>query len=95
MSDKNASLAFDKLNSCLLDVQEWISSSMLKLHPDKTGFTIFESYDKLKKLDPYLSVRIFGYIMYPAVVVKNLDVWFDANSSFADDVGNICETGFI
>ena len=36
MSQKNAALAFHKLNSCLLDVQEWMSASMLKLNPDKT-----------------------------------------------------------
>ena len=33
---KNAALAFDKLNSCLLDVQEWMSSSMLKLNGKKS-----------------------------------------------------------
>ena len=33
--------------------------------------------------------------MCPAVVVKNLGVWFDANFSFADDVHNICKTCFI
>ena len=31
LSYKNATSAFDKLNSCLQDVQEWMSSSMLKL----------------------------------------------------------------
>ena len=30
MSHNNAVLAFDKLNSCLLDVQEWMLSRMLK-----------------------------------------------------------------
>ena len=40
---------------------------------------------QLKKLDPYLPVRIFGKCMHPAVVVNNL-VWFDANFSFADHV---------
>ena len=34
-----------------------------------------------QKLDPYLPVRIFGNFMHPAVVVKNLAVWFDANFS--------------
>ena len=34
---KNAALAIDKLNSCLLDVQEWMSSSVLKLNPDRVG----------------------------------------------------------
>ena len=45
MSHKNA--AFDKLNSCLLDVQKWMSSSMLKLNPDKTEFIIFGSHAQI------------------------------------------------
>ena len=95
MSHKNAALAFDKLNSCLLDVQKWMSSSKVKLNPDKTEFIIFGSHAQLKKSDPYLPVRIFGNFIHPAVVVKNLGVWFDANFSFADHVRNICETCFI
>ena len=83
MSHKNAALAFNKLNSCLLDDQKWMSLSMLILIPDKREFIIFGSHVQLKKLDPYLPVRIFGNFMHPAVVVKNLGVWFDANFSFA------------
>ena len=90
MSHKNATLAFDKLNSCLLDVQEWMLSSMLTLNPNKTKFIISGSHAQLKKLDHYLSVRIFSNIMHPAVV-KNLGVWLDANF-FADHVRNICIT---
>ena len=41
-----------KLNSCLLDVQEWMLSSMLNLYPEKTEFIIFGSPAQLKKLDP-------------------------------------------
>ena len=52
---------------------------MLKLNPHKTEFVIFGSHAQLKKLDPYLPVRIFGNIMHQAVLVKNLGVWFDAN----------------
>ena len=92
MSHKNTALAFDKLNSCLLDVQEWMLSSMLKLNPDKTEFIIFGSHAKLKKLDPFLPVRILGDFMYPAVVIKNLGVWFDANFSFVDHDQNIRKT---
>ena len=84
MSHKNAALSFEKLNSYLLNVQEWMSSRMLKLNHDKTEFIIFGSHAQLKKLDPYLSVRIFGNFMQPAVVVKNLGVCFGANFSFAD-----------
>ena len=68
MFHKNVALAFDKLNSCLLDVQEWILSSMLKLNPDKTEFIIFGSHAQLKKLDPYLPIRIFGNFIHPVAV---------------------------
>ena len=70
-------------------------SSMLKLNPDKRQFIIFGFHAQLKKLDPYLLVRIFGDFMHPAVVVKNLDVCFDVNFSFADSVPKICKTCFI
>ena len=80
------------MNSGLLDVQEWMSSSMLKLNPNKIEFIIFGSHAQFKKLECHLPVRLFGNFMHPAVVVKNLGVWFDANLSFADHVHNICKT---
>ena len=92
---KNATSAFDKLNSCLQDVQEWMLSSMLKLNPEKTDFIIFGSHAQLKKLDSHLPVRIFGKLLHPSAVVKNLGDRFDDNFSFADHVRNICKTCFI
>ena len=49
---------------------------------DTIEFIIFGSYAQLKKFYPYLPVRIFGNFMHPAVVVKNLGVWFDAYFPF-------------
>ena len=72
-----------------------MSSSTLKLNPEKTEFIIFGSHAQLKKLDSYLPVRISGKLLHPIAVVKNLGVWFDANFSFADHVRNICKTSFI
>ena len=89
MSYKNAVLTFDKLSSCLQDVQEWMSSSMLKLNPDKMESIIFGSHAQPKKLDFYLPVRIFGKLLHLSVLVKNLDVWFDAKLSFVDNVLDI------
>ena len=94
MSYKNATSAFDKLNSCTKDVQEWVSSSMLKLNPEKTDFITFGSHAQLKKLNSYLPVRIFGTLLHPSAVVKNLGVWCDVNFNFADHVRNICKTCF-
>ena len=72
-----------------------MSSSMLKLNPEKTEVIIFGSHAQLKKLDSHLFVRIFGKLLHPSAVVKNLGVWFDANFSFADHGRIICKTCFI
>ena len=38
ISEKNASAAFEKLNRCLDNVKEWMSTSKLKLNPDHFWF---------------------------------------------------------
>ena len=51
LSQKNSSAAFEQLNRCLDDVKEWMSTSKVKLNPDKTEFIVFGSKrqrDKLK-----------------------------------------------
>ena len=55
LSQKNVYAAFEKLNRCLDDVKEWMSTSKHKLNPDKTEFIIFGSKrqrDKLKACFP-------------------------------------------
>ena len=56
---------------------------------------MFRSDSQLKKLDFYLSARIFGKLWHPSTVVKYLGVWFGANFSFGDHVHNICKTCFV
>ena len=41
VSQKNASAAFEKLNRCLDDIKEWMSTSKLKFNPNKIEFIIF------------------------------------------------------
>ena len=65
-----------------------MSSSMLKLNPEKTEFIGFGSHTQLKKLDSRLPVRMFGNLLHPSAVVQNLGVWFDVTFSFADHVRN-------
>ena len=69
-----------------------MSSSMVKLNPGRIELIIFGSHAQLKKLYPYLHVRIFDNSMYSAVVVKNIGVWFDVNFSFAVHVHIVCTT---
>ena len=86
LSHKNASAAFEKLNRCLDDVKEWMSTSKLKLNPDKTEFIIFGSKRQRDKLKACFPIDILGNSLCPADLVKNLVVWFDSDFSLSKHV---------
>ena len=60
LSQKNASAAFAKLNMWVDDVKEWMSTSKLKLNPEKTGTEsiIFGSKRQRDKLKAYFPTDI-------------------------------------
>ena len=60
LSHMNASAAFDKLNRCLQDVKEWMSTSKLKLNPDKTEFILFGSKKPRDRLNAYFPIDILA-----------------------------------
>ena len=74
ISQKNASAAFEKLNRSLDDVKEWMSTSKLKLNPDKTEFIIFGSKRQRDKLKACFPIDILGNSLCPVDSVKNLGV---------------------
>ena len=63
LSQKNASAAFEQLNRCLNDVKEWMSTSKLKLNPDKTEFIIFGSKKQRDKLKGGFPINIMGILI--------------------------------
>ena len=95
LSQKNASAAFEKLNRCLDDVKEWMSTSMLKLNPDKNEFIIFGSKRQRDKLKACFPIDILGNSLCPADSVKNLGVWFDSEFSLSKHVQNVCKSCFV
>ena len=70
-----------------------MSTSKLKLNPDKTKFIIFGSdrqRDKLKACFP-----ILGNSLCSVDSVKNLGVWFDSDFSLSKHVQNVCKSCFV
>ena len=86
---------FAKLNSCLLDIQKWMSSCKLKLNPDNTEFIVFSSPDQRAKLNTPFPINILGNSLHPAQKVKNLGVWFDADFTLTDKVSNVYRNSFL
>ena len=90
LSQKNASAAFEKLNRCLDDVKEWMSTSKLKLNP-----IIFGSKRQRDKLKACFPIDILGNSLCPVDSVKNLDVWFNSDFSLSKHVQNVCKSCFV
>ena len=95
LSQKNASAAFEQLNRCLNDVKDWMSTSKLKLNPDKTEFIIFGSKRQRDKLKACFPINILGNPICPVGSVKNLGVWFDSDLSLSKHVQNVCKSCFV
>ena len=69
-SQKNVSAAFEQFNRCLNDVKEWMSTSKLKLNPDKTEFIILGSKRQRDKLKACFPIDILGGPLCPVDSVK-------------------------
>ena len=89
LSQKNASAAFEQLNRHLNDVKDWMSTSKLKLNPNKTEFIIFGLKRQRDKLKVCFPINNLGNPLCPVGSVKNLGVWFDSNLSLFKHVQNV------
>ena len=78
LSHMNDSAAFEKLNRCHQDVQEWMLASKLKLSPDKTEFIPFGS-KKQERLNAFFPIDILVNHLHLTESVSNLGVWLDSN----------------
>ena len=92
---QNASAAFEQLNRCLDDVKEWMSTSKIKLNPEKTEFIIFGLKRQRDKLNACFPIDILGSPLCPVDSVKNLGVWFDSDFSLSKYVQNVCKSCFV
>ena len=72
-----------------------MSSSKLKLNPDKTVFIVFGSSHQRDKLSKFFPAQILGNSLTPTEFVKNLGVWFDSDFSLSKHVGTICRNSFV
>ena len=67
LSQKNLFAAFEQLNRCLDDVKEWVSTSKLKLNPDKTELIEFGLKRQSDKVKAYFPNTITGSPLCPTV----------------------------
>ena len=72
-----------------------MTTSKLKLNPDKTEFGVFSSKRQRDKLKAYFPTTILGSPLWTAELVKNLGVWFGSDFSWSKHAQNICKSCFV
>ena len=87
ISPKHATSALAQLNSCLSDVRDWMTTSKLKLNPEKLNLSFSVPISSAETL-------MRGNVLNPFDAVKNLGVIFDADFSFSAQVCNVCKDCF-
>ena len=73
-SSGNSSAGLNGLQSCLASVQSWMSTSKLKLNPDKTEFLLTGNERKWSKYHSMFPIELLGVKPYPAKSARNLGV---------------------
>ena len=66
LTPETANCAIPELQSCLDDIQAWMSDSKLKLNPDKTESIVLGSKYKLKTIKNLFPISILGNKLYPS-----------------------------
>ena len=94
LSPESTSSTFLELQKCLVDIQQWMGCSKLKLNPDKTEFILFGSKPQRDQLSHCFPVDILGNLLTPTDKVRNLGVVFDCDFSFSQHVSAICKSCF-
>ena len=72
-----------------------MSTSKLKLNPDKTEFIIFGLKRQRDKLKACIPINIMGSPLCLGDSVSNLGVWFDSDFSLSKHVQNVCKSCFV
>ena len=60
----NFGTAIATLQTCLTDVQNWMTTNKLKLNPNKTEFTLLGNKSQRKKLTRFVPIEILGSIWH-------------------------------
>ena len=90
----NSAAALTGLQSCLASVQSWMSTSKLKLNPDKTEFLLIGNKRQRSKYLSMFPIELVCDKTNLAKSARNIGVIFDTNFSFRSHISLVCSSCF-
>ncbi|TWW62918.1 Fibroblast growth factor 17 [Takifugu flavidus] len=82
----------EKLQTCLKDINSWMSSNFLLLNPGKTEVMVFGPEPLRDRLDHMITLD--GISLTSSLSVRNLEVTFDQNLSFNSHIKLVSRSAF-
>ena len=82
LSSTNPTFSLAQLQKCLQDVFCWMTSSKLKLNPDKTEFLLIGTQVQRNKFSECFPTKLLDQDVRPALSARNLGISFDCNLNF-------------
>jgi hypothetical protein len=85
--------AIQRLENCLVAVQQWMSAHCLKLNPSKTDFIVFASRENAKRVPPCV-LHVGDSEISQSDCVKNIGVWMDRSLTGEKHVVQLCRVAY-
>ena len=82
------------LQSCLASVQSWMSTTKMKLNPDKTEFPPAGNERQRSKYFSKFPIELLSVKTLLAKSARNLGVIFDKNFTFRSHISALCSSCF-
>ena len=81
-----------RIESCIHDVNNWMSANKLTLKHDKTEFLVLHA--RHRPQPPLESILLCSDVIYSSNSAKNFGGWFDTVMSMDNQINSICQCAF-
>ena len=96
-SEESRESCMFKMNSCVVEISQWMSMNLLKLNEDKSEIMFITTCQQLVKFLPQIgsSVRLNGTEIRHSSSVQNLGYVMDSKFKNDAHINKICSTSFL
>ncbi len=81
--------ALHSLQTCIAEVNDWMTMNKLKLNPTKTEFFICGTAQNISNLPSDVVLTLEGNVIKPSTSVRNLGIIFDSHMSMTPHINSL------
>lgn len=87
-----AEFAKAKIETCILEINSWMSKNMLKMNNDKTELVVINA--RHRPSPPITAIQVCNELIEPSTTARNIGVIFDSAMTMEAQVNSMCKSAF-